>query len=107
MDKLKHCHKVWLNNFQNFPRLHRATLGDKINSLFLDTLETLFVAGFMAKEQKALQVAKTIKRLDLLKFFCQLTWEAKMLENKKYGELAQGLNEVGRMLGGWQKKLTK
>ena len=104
--KFKKCHLVWLNNFQNFPRLHRASLGRTINELYLDILSLLFTLCYMVKEQKILQLAKIIKQLDLLKFFVQLSWEAKLVENKKFNELSEGLAEAGRMLGGLQKKLN-
>jgi len=41
----------------------------------------------------------------VLKFFLQIAWEIKALENKKYIALSEKLNEVGKMLGGWRKGL--
>jgi len=34
-------------------------------------------------------------------------WESKSLENKRYVALSTKLDEVGRMLGGWNGQLTK
>lgn len=39
------------------------------------------------------------------KFFLQIAWEIKALDNKKYIMLSECLNEIGRMLGGWIKGL--
>lgn len=44
--------------------------------------------------------------MDLLKFFLQIAWELKALDNKKYLALSAPLIEVGKMLGGWRKQLT-
>jgi len=44
-------------------------------------------------------------KLDLLKFFLQIAWEIKSLDNKKYILLSERLNEIGKMLGGWIKAL--
>ncbi|MBI3442319.1 MAG: four helix bundle protein [Candidatus Sungbacteria bacterium] len=44
-------------------------------------------------------------KLDLLKFFLQLAWKLKLIDAKRYAELSQPLDEIGRMLGGWRKGL--
>jgi len=45
-------------------------------------------------------------KLDSLKFFLQIAWEIKALDNKKYIALSENLSEIGRMLGGWQKQVN-
>ena len=52
-------------------------------------------------------VQKAIAKLDLIKFFLQITWEIKALDNKKYIILSEKLNEIGKMLGGWYRQLSK
>lgn len=47
---------------------------------------------------------KAAAKLDLLKFFLQIAWEIKSLDNKKYILLSEKLDEIGKMLGGWMKK---
>lgn len=34
-------------------------------------------------------------------------WETKSLDNKKYIALSEKIDEIGRMLGGWNGQLTK
>jgi hypothetical protein len=41
----------------------------------------------------------------LLKFFLQVAWEIKALDNKKYIRLSEKLDEIGKMLGGWLKSI--
>lgn len=48
---------------------------------------------------------KAITRLDVVKFFVQLTWEDKLISNEKYADLLGKLEEIGRQLGGWKKGL--
>jgi predicted membrane chloride channel (bestrophin family) len=50
-------------------------------------------------------ITKASNNLDLLKFFLQIAWEIKALDNKKYIALSEKLNEMGKMLGGWRKQL--
>ena len=43
--------------------------------------------------------------MDLLKIFIMLLWETKSLDDKKYIELSEKLDEIGRNLGGWLGKV--
>ena len=107
LQKTATAYKLWHNFLPNLQRLTRYSLGEKINLLFIDLAELIFTAGFTAKENKAVIVKKASLKLDLLKFFLQIAWELKAIDNKKFAGLAQPLVEIGRMLGGWQKQLTK
>jgi len=46
-------------------------------------------------------------KLDGVKFFLQIAWELKAIDNKKFSAISVPLAEVGKMLGGWQKQLIK
>lgn len=80
-------------------------MGTKIDNLFIETTELIFIASRLNKEQKLPFLQKASTKLDLLKFFLQIAWEIKALDNKKYIMLSESLNEIGRMLGGWIKGL--
>lgn len=82
-------------------------MGEKISSLFTDILELAFIANFLPRNQKLPYVIKASGKLDLLKFFLQISWEVKALDNKKYAVLSEKLNEIGGMIGNWIKSLSK
>lgn len=67
----------------------------------------MFVAGALPRSQKLPALQKSSGKLDLLKFFLQLSWELKVLDNKKYEALSEPLNEIGKMLGGWIRNVDK
>lgn len=98
---------MWLEYLQHLPKIHRFTFGSKINALFLELLELIFIASYLPKELKNSQLSKAASKLDLLKFFCQIAWENKLLDNKKYAFLSQELGQIGKMLGGWIRQLGK
>lgn len=75
--------------------------------MFIETTEYVFIASRLIKDQKLPFLQKASAKLDLLKFFLQIIWEIKSLDNKKYIALSEGLNEIGKMLGGWQKQFLK
>jgi hypothetical protein len=90
---------------KNFPKTERYGLGQKINQTFLEILELTFNASYLPPDQKIIMLGRTISRLDILKFFTQLAWENKLIPMEKYAALAQKIEEIGRMLGGWRKGL--
>ena len=79
----------------------------KIDVLFLDIVELLFIASRLPKEQKLPYLNKASIKLDLLKFCPQIAWEIKAIDTKKYITLSEYLNEIGKMLGGWIKGLQQ
>ncbi len=52
-------------------------------------------------------LSKTIAKLDNLKFFMQLAWEAKLIPTEKYTNISRDFEDIGRQLGGWRKGLQK
>ena len=107
IQRLVSVYKLWLEFQNNIPKKLRHTLGEKIDSYFLDTIELLFTASYLGKEQKLPYLQKAGNKLDILKFFLQIAWEIKALDNKKYILLSEHLNEIGNMVGGWSKGLQK
>lgn len=103
--KTKTAYTLWFAILQDFSRIHRFTLGGKIESYFLELLECIFIALYLPPTQKIAQLTLAIGKLDGAKFFLQLAWENKYVPPKKYIELSEQLNEIGRMLGGWRKGL--
>ena len=100
-------YKLWLEFRDHVSKKFRHTLGDKIDSYFLDIIELLLVASYLGKEQKLPYLQKAGNKLDILKFFLQIAWEIKALDNRKYTILSEQLNEIGKMIGGWSKGLQK
>jgi hypothetical protein len=105
LHKLVEIYKIWHTELQNLPRLSRYTLGEKIDSLFCETLELILEAGYATKASKKSVIDQASIKLDALKFFLQLIWEIKLINAKKYAQLAEPLVEVGKMLGGWKKQI--
>ena len=107
IQKLTTAYKLWYEFLPNFPKTSRYTLGEKIDSLFLEVTELAFLASYFYKAQKLPYVQKAVVKLDLLKFFLQISWEIKAIDNKKFILLSEKLNEIGKMLGGWLRQLAK
>ena len=104
--KLVGTYKLWHEFLAKFPKQTKHTLGAKIDSLFLETIEFIVKANYADKLEKLISLKRASVKLDLLKFFLQIAWEVKSLDNKKYISLSEKLNEVGKMLGGWVKAIN-
>ena len=89
----------------SIPRLTRYSLGEKVNQLFIDLIELVLVATYANKEQKTVLVQKASVKLDTLKYFLQIAWELKAIDNKRFAAVSAPMAEAGKMLGGWRKQL--
>ncbi|PJC24651.1 hypothetical protein CO057_01755 [Candidatus Uhrbacteria bacterium CG_4_9_14_0_2_um_filter_41_50] len=107
LQKLKSAYIRWFEYYASIPKTHRYTLGDKIDSLLVETIEATATAGFLERSEKIPFIRLAIRKLDTVKILLLVLWETKSLDNKKYIALSEELNEVGRMLGGWYGQLKK
>lgn len=105
--KVKLAYSFWLNFYRKFPKPERFGIGEKIDILFLDTLELAFQIRFAPVHKKLILIDELILKIDKLKFFCEIAWENRLLSSKNYGDLLSKLQEIGKELGGWKKNLTK
>ena len=105
IQKIVKTYKLWQEYLPHFPKTLRYTFGEKIDLLFIEIIEYIITASYLLKQEKLPYIKKAIIKLDILKFFVQIAWEIKALNNKKFIELSEKLVEIGRMLGGWRKRL--
>jgi len=104
--RVKESYKIWHTHLNNVSKIDRHTIGVRIDEIFLSLLETIFKATFaFDKFEKLSLVSQAISKTDLLKFFLQIGWEQKVLNQTLYGNIIIQLDEIGRMLGGWKKSL--
>jgi hypothetical protein len=104
---LKEGYLLWHNFLPHVERLSRYTLGVKIDNLFIELLEITFTAKYAPPVNKLTFLDELIRKLDNLKFFVTLLWEAKGLDATKYGQLAQKLTTAGKMSNKWRQMFRK
>jgi len=105
--KVKSCYLVWIAYYQILPKTHRHSLGQKIDTIFIEIIEAISVASFLSKEEKQPWIRLSIRKTDTLKILLMILWETKSLDNKKYILLSEKIEEIGKMLGGWNGQLIK
>ena len=98
---------MWYTFYQNLPKAHRHSLGQRIDTLFVEIIEAISAASFLSKQEKHPYVRLAIRKTDTLRVLLMVLWETKSLDDKKYIALSLILDDAGKMLGGWNGQLTK
>jgi hypothetical protein len=107
LEKLKGAYILWYGYYQTLPKLHRHSLGQRIDTLFVEIIEAVAMASFLSPKEKCPYVRLSMRKLDTLKILLMVLWETKSIDDKKYITLSVKIDEIGRMLGGWKGQLEK
>lgn len=107
LEKLKTAYKLWHNYHELLPKTQKYSLGNRIDKLFIESIEAIATAAFLPKGEKIPWVRLAIRKTDTIKVLLAILWETKSLDDKKYIALSEILNEAGKMLGGWSGQLVR
>lgn len=107
LEKGKSAYLTWFAYYQILPKVHKRSLGQRIDTLFVEIIEAMAAASFLDPTKKLAYVSHAIKKTDLLKILLMILWETKSLDTKKYIALSLKVDEVGKMLGGWNGQIIK
>jgi len=72
----------------------------------ITTLELLLEASYAYGDEKLVLIKKANAKFDTLKLFIRLLKDLNIIDSKKYLQLQKKIQEIGRMLGGWQRSLN-
>jgi hypothetical protein len=107
LEKVKAVYREWYQCYLTLPKTHRYTLGERVDQLFIDILELLAGATFVARDERLQSIKHALKKIDTLKIFFMILWENRSIDEKKYIRLSEQIHEIGRMSGGWKNMLEK
>ncbi len=107
LEKLKTVYILWHEYHEKLPKTQKYSLGNRIDKIFIEIIEMVASAAFLPKSEKLPFVKIAIRKLDVMKILIMILWETRSLDEKKYIALSLPLDEVGKMLGGWQGQLIK
>ncbi|EKE15829.1 MAG: hypothetical protein ACD_11C00103G0031 [uncultured bacterium] len=99
-------YKTFYEYSKLFPKKDRYVLGGKCEEYIIETLELLLNASSAPRSEKQIFIKQANIKFDALKIFIRIANDIKMLDTKKYIAIQKQLQEIGRMLGGWQKSLN-
>lgn len=85
-----------------FPKNQRFVLGQQIQNQVIDMVKTTVEAN--KARNKIVLLDKIDTQLEEFRFLIRTAYELKMLPVKRYEYIANLSSEIGRLIGGWQKK---
>jgi len=96
---------LWLYPTVNkFPKSQRFVLGQQIENTVLEILKGIIQAN---QESNKLPYFKQISiDLDKLRILIRLSKDLKFISLRQYQFVADKINEIGKILGGWMKKFS-
>jgi hypothetical protein len=85
-----------------FPKKFKFTLGDRITLTQLDILDQLIEARFNRK-RRGHYLRQANINIEKLRYLVRLSKDLQCLSLKEYEHAARKLQEIGKMVGGWEK----
>ncbi len=101
------CHNliIWLIPLlDNFPRNRRFTLGERLESGLLEILELLVEASYSKRKLDTLTRANL--RIAVVRHLWRMAFELKIIPSKQYAHGAELLEQLGKQIGGWLKRVN-
>jgi len=96
---------AWLvPTIEKFPKSHKFTIGDRIETVALDVLEALIEATYTRERTQYLR--RTNLGIEKLRFLLRLAADLRLLDRRRYEHAARTLDDTGRLVGGWMKVHT-
>jgi hypothetical protein len=96
------CHELlaWLiPHLDQFPRVRRFTLGERLETGFLSILEALVEAAYSRDKRASLTRAN--RQLAVNRHLWRLALELQVINLKRYEHGAKLMEDLGRQIGGW------
>jgi four helix bundle protein len=90
---------------EKFPRSYRFVLGERLLTVSFDILERIIEAYYRKEKLESLNQANL--GLEKLRHFLRMSYEMQIIGIKPLERLLTLMDEVGRMIGGWIKKVKK
>lgn len=107
LEKVRSTYLLWYSYYHILPKVHRHSLGVKIDKLLVEIIEASVIAGFLPKNEKQAWIRLAIRKTDTLKIMLMILWEVGSIDDKKYVALSLKIDDFGKDLGGWNGQITK
>jgi hypothetical protein len=107
LERAKRAYILWSEFRPTLPNTKRYSLGERIDSLLIEIIESMAAASFLPRGEKEVYVRVAIRKLDTLRVLLMVAWESRALDTKKYAAISEVIEDVGRQLGGWYGQLMR
>ena len=104
LTKLEDVLVYLIPQLNKFPRDQKFVLGDRIETKLLEVQEECLWAYYSRDKRGHLLEANL--QLEVARHLVRLAHALKLFSHHTYGVLAEKMDEVGRMIGGWLKSVA-
>ena len=94
-----------LDRTGRFPKSARFSFASRIDGHALDVFEDLLAARYARADDKRAMLARADSRLAVLRGLIRVAHDRRLIDTPGLAHVSVGLDEAGRMLGGWRKQL--
>jgi hypothetical protein len=104
LTKLQDLLVYLIPQLNKFPRDQKFVLGDRIETKLLDVQE-FCLRSYYSRDKRG-HLLEANLQLEVARHLVRLANALKLFSNHTYGVLAEKMDEVGRMIGGWLKSVS-
>jgi len=103
--KVQDYWKILFPVTSRFPKNLKFSLADRIQQLASELMELVVEAYFTSPEHKKPMLVKANIKVELLRRYLRVAFELGVFTSSVLLRMQEPLDEIGRMIGGWMKKL--
>ncbi len=93
---------LWIHpRIEKFPKSYRFSIGQSLNATSLELLMNLVDATYQSRNSAPLSAA--IRNVNRARYLIRMAKDLRLLPEGGYEYASNGLDEIGRMAGGWFK----
>ena len=93
-----------LDRVDGFPKNQRFILGTRLADATIDVLELLTQAAYARGEAKSDLLDRANRRIESVRWLFRIVKDRNLISARQFAFSARGLEECGRMVGGWLKQ---
>ncbi len=101
--KIYELRKYFYVCLKKFPRYDRYALGARCEEEISGLMEAIMAASQLPKSEKLPYLRLGSRKLNLLRADLLFSKDIRAIDGKVYATLAHLLDEIGKMLGGWER----
>ena len=94
-----------LDRVDGFPKNQRFVLGTRLADAVVKVLELLGEAVYAEREKKRELLDEANRKIEVVRWLVRLCMDRNLISNRQFLHSAKGLEECGRMVGGWARSL--
>jgi len=88
-----------------FPKSQKFVLGQRIENLLISVVRSIILINKERGQERIIGMKQISSALDELMVLFRLSKDLRFIGIKKYGIAIEKVNEIGKLLRGWQKSL--